>query len=327
MPPAKSYISIGDFLDLYYKIQEQGFRDPASLFHLSKKLRVVSKWNHITSTSDFWVVPEIKQRWNKICTGDPDMGFEEYAVKNYLEGKYNLRCVSAGCGKASSAVAFGQYLNFSEILGIDIAGNLIERAREKAWLAHNQNVHFVTGDFTTYPFEPNSLDLVLFHSSLHHFRNIERLLKENVLPILKPGGLLVIYEYTGPNRLQWTDSQLKLANEILKELPDKYKRRFQDNSVKKKVYRPGWFRMCAVDPSEAVDSAVIIPMLHKYFKVLEEKNLGWNLLQPLLKGIAHNFMEEDNETHFWLGYLFRKEDEYITQTGQSDGVFGIYEKL
>ena len=36
-------------------------------------------------------------------------------------------------------------------------------------------------------------------------------------------GMLVIFEYSGPNRLQWNKKQLDKANKMLENLPKKYK--------------------------------------------------------------------------------------------------------
>lgn len=45
-------------------------------------------------------------------------------------------------------------------------------------------------------------DLILFDSSLHHFDNINSFLLNQIKPLLKDVGFLVVFEYCGPNRLQ-----------------------------------------------------------------------------------------------------------------------------
>lgn len=54
----KTYISIGDFIDLYYKVKQKGYNELLSKFHLSNKGRTLSKWNTISSSSDFWIIPD-----------------------------------------------------------------------------------------------------------------------------------------------------------------------------------------------------------------------------------------------------------------------------
>ena len=48
----------------------------------------------------------------------------------------------------------------------------------------------------------------------------------------------------------------------------------------------------ALDPSEAVRSADILPLLHRYFEIVEYKPLGGAILQFLLANIAGNFLDE-----------------------------------
>ncbi|MGC9331560.1 MAG: hypothetical protein ACP5DZ_06765 [Bacteroidales bacterium] len=85
-------------------------------------------------------------------------------------------------------------------------------------------------------------------------------------------------------------------------------------------------RMLAVDPSEAVDSESILPAIHRHFKTLEEKQMGWDITHLLFKDIGHNFLHEDEETRAWLEHIFDQEDQYLEKTGRSDAVFGVYRK-
>jgi hypothetical protein len=84
--------------------------------------------------------------------------------------------------------------------------------------------------------------------------------------------------------------------------------------------------MLLVDPSEAPDSASIVSALNTNFKVLEQTNLGWNILHLLLKGIAHNFCNDEKETQDLLHNLFLEEDQFVTKTKSSDAIFGVYQK-
>jgi ubiquinone/menaquinone biosynthesis C-methylase UbiE len=317
---------MGDFADLFYKVKQKGYAGLASLFHFPGQARTASKWNNATSSSDFWIIPEVRARWNEKCTGNPTLEYEDYVVSNYLSGKSGLKMLSIGCGAGSRERKFGKYPNFALIEGIDVAAKLIEEARQNAIDAGLDNISYLTGDFTDCNFEPESYNVVLFNSSLHHFGNIEKLIPEKVLPLLKKGGLLVIFEYIGPNRLQWTTRQLVEVNRLLKELPPKYRIRFKSHSVKKRIYRPGLLRMKMVDPSEAIDSESILPVIHRHFSIAEEKKIGWDITHLLFKDIAHNFLDGSSETQQWLSFIFNFEDEYLKQTGASDAVFGVYRK-
>jgi hypothetical protein len=155
---------------------------------------------------------------------------------------------------------------------------------------------------------------------------MDQLMRSRVLPLLKQEGYLIIFEFVGPNRLQWTIEQLDYANRLLRKIPDKYKTRSNGTTIKKRIYRPGLLRKYLVDPSEAVESQQILPVIHRYLKPIEEKKVGWDILHLLLKDISHNFLSDNEETKSLLYYLFQQEDNYLSETGRSDGIFGIYKK-
>lgn len=210
-------------------------------------------------------------------------------------------------------------------MGVDLSEKRIIRAREKA-KEEEIKITYYASDFRKLNFEKESFDVILFSSSLHHFEAIDELLKNDISSLLHKNGLLVVFEFSGPNRLQWKKHQLKAANELLYEIPKNYRLLYDRKTLKKKVYRPGLIRMYLVDPSEAPDSANLVKAIHNNFSVIEESMLGWNLLHLTLKGIAHNFLNHEKETKKLIQYLIQKENEYVAETGESDAVFGVYQK-
>ncbi len=75
----------------------------------------------------------------------------------------------------------------------------------------------------------------------------------------------------------------------------------------------------AVDPSEAVRSAEIVPVLRQYFDILEFKPLGGTILQFLLADIANNFQQDEVGARL-LEMLFAVEDALL-DAGQLDSDF------
>lgn len=321
----RTYISPGDFIDLYYKFKNKGLQFLVNRLRFSTTSRAISKWNEAESDTNFWIIPEVLNRWNEKMTGNPDLGYEKYFCQKYLQQKNELHLLSVGCGNGSRERNFATFPCFKTIEGIDFAEAQIIEARQRAEKENLNNIIYHTGDFIHFSFLQKKYDVILFNSSLHHFNHIEQLLTEKVIPLLKPYGYLIIFEYVGPDRLQWRNEQLEAANGLLNELPVKYKRRYNSSSIKRKIYRPGWIRMLINDPSEAVASTSILPAIHRHFRIIEEKKVGWDLTHILFKDIAQNFVNEDKETKELINYIFRKEDEYLNQTGYSDAVFGIYQ--
>lgn len=80
----------------------------------------------------------------------------------------------------------------------------------------------------------------------------------------------------------------------------------RQGKVKAGVRFPSARDVAATDPSEAVRSREIIPLLRRHFQVIEFKPLGGSILQFLLQDIAGNFQDEVGER--LLGMLFAIED-------------------
>ena len=321
----RTYLSIGDFIDLYFKIEQKGHQVLVRKFNFSKKKKIISKWNQTEESSDFWIIPAIRERWNEKCTGDLKKNYEHYIFERYLQTKNNLTMLSVGCGTGSKERAFAQFPCFSYITGIDLADHTIEHARKEAKKNQFNQINYINDDFCQHQFD-EKFDLILFNSSLHHFEEIHSIIEQNVIPILKTDGLLVIFEFVGPNRLQWKREQLKFANQTLQQIPKTFRKRINGRSIKNKIYRPGWLRMKLNDPSEAIDSESILPAIHQKMRIIEEKKIGWDITHLVFKDIAHNFVSKEVETQKWVKFLIDKEDEYLKNTGRSDAIFGIYQK-
>jgi SAM-dependent methyltransferase len=88
-------------------------------------------------------------------------------------------------------------------------------------------------------------------------------------------------------------------------------------SLAAQVRFPSARDVMATDPSEAVRSAEIMPLLERYFEIVEFKPLGGTILQFLLADIAGNFRSPEGER--LLKMLFEIEDALL-ETGalQSD---------
>ena len=321
-------ITKDDFVDIYQKAAQRGLSFVLSKFNPDGPSRTKSAFdNSSLISSNWWTIPAVRERWNMKITGDKRMAYEEYSMATYLRGRQNLKMLSIGSGVCSHELTFAAYPHFSKIVCVDIAANLLQRAQEVAHKKGLSNISFLEKDIYTTDFDADEFDIVLFHSSLHHLSNIEDLISGKVIRWLKPDGLLIINEYVGANRLQYSRDQINYINKGLRLIPSRLKKRYRTNLIKKTYSGSGYLRMVIADPSECVESSNILPVLHSHFKTIEEKSYGGNLLMSILKDIAHNFMVEDDlEAREVLGKLFELEDAYLIEN-KSDFVFGIYKHI
>jgi len=81
------------------------------------------------------------------------------------------------------------------------------------------------------------------------------------------------------------------------------------------------------DPSEAVESSRILPLLNSIFYMEEVREYGGTILHLLFNGIAHNFLKEDDETERILRFCFDAEDMLLKMKEiESDFVIAICKK-
>jgi SAM-dependent methyltransferase len=102
--------------------------------------------------------------------------------------KAGERIVDLGCGAGATSVAFAQKVGPSgHVLGIDISGPMLERAR--GITPTGLPVDFVLADATVYPFVPASFDLVASRFGVMFFAD-PALSFANVRRALRPSGRL-----------------------------------------------------------------------------------------------------------------------------------------
>jgi ubiquinone/menaquinone biosynthesis C-methylase UbiE len=277
-----------------------------------KQTRTEKAWEHTSSPPiNWWDIPAVRKRWNYMVSGDPDVEHYEYISGKYLKDRNGLSALSVGCGTGHRELRWAETGQFKCIDAYDLSEQRIRYAVDAADKKGLRDIiHYRTGDVYKIEYHENCYDVILLEQSLHHFSPIEDLLVR-LNRFLKQNGYLIINEFVGPARFQWTDRQLEAINGLLSALPAGYRTMWNSNSVKRKICKPSRLRMILDDPSEAVESANILPMMHKIFHVIEIKEYGGTILHMLFQGIAHNFLSEDRETRRLLDACFEVEDALL----------------
>lgn len=319
-------ITLDDIIDTYAKSKQRGISFITSKFNFSGIKRTKSTFNELNTVSaNWWIIPEVKKRWNLLITGDKNMEFEEFLVKELLKDTKGLKMLSIGSGICDHELKFASFNNFEEVLCLDINEVLFDEAKKIANQKGLKNINFKLQNIYEYAFPENYFDIVFFHHSLHHFKNIDQLVGQKIKQTLKGKGVLVIDEFVGPNRLQFPKHQIKAINQSLQLIPKKHRKRYLLNFYKNKIYGSGLLRVVLADPSECIESENIIPAVHHHLKPIYEAPYGGNILANALKDIAHHFVDLDPEKEKVLKELFEFEDQYL-KLHSSDFIFGVYQK-
>ena len=290
-----NFVSVQDVLLLLRRIGEGRLGRLLSKITKSGRARVRSAWHHTTSQSIAWYdLPAVQRRRNVLISGDADVDHYRYFADKYLAGGQRLG-LSLGCGTGAIEMRWAETGRFRRIDAYDLSESRIEAARSRAQQrGYGHILNFQVADVFTIPFDENSYDVVITEGSLHHFSPVEDIVLK-IKRILKPDGYYVLNEFVGPTRFQWTGRQLDVMNALLSIFPAHYRRRQSDGRIKARCYRPSLLRMILNDPSEAVESSRILPLVEQHFELLELREVGETLLQALLNDIAHNFLGDGQD--------------------------------
>lgn len=292
---------------------------------MSRTERVSSTWaDAAPPQTNWWNLPYFEERWNRLASGDPAVDhFSYFAARHLGEG---LSGLSLGCGSGAQELRWASTGRFSRLVGVDLSEPRIAAARSAAAASgHGAILGFYVGNAETIDVEPSSLDVVIGEGSFHHLTPLRSVL-ERARGWLKPGGLVLVNEFVGPTRFQWTERQLEAANALVALLPHRLRRQL-DGRVKKHVVRPSHLLMRLGDPSEAIESSEILPALDDLFERIEVRSMGGTLSHLVFSGIAQNFAAGDPEARRWADLVFETED-LLMSAGEigSDYVVGVWRR-
>jgi SAM-dependent methyltransferase len=127
------------------------------------------------------------------------------------------RVIDVGCGSGATAIAFAQEVAPSgHVLGVDISGPMLERARQSA--PKDLPVDFVLADATVYPFEPASFDVLASRFGVMFFA--EPVLSfANMRRALRPSGRLAFACWREPRENPWMMAPLQAVYKHAPKLP------------------------------------------------------------------------------------------------------------
>lgn len=263
-------------------------------------------------TTNWMVYPYITENYiNQKTAGHPQENWIIYVHRKYIPHQLELG-LSLGCGDGAlerHVIIAGICKRFE---AVDVADGAIEIAKAEA-IKYGIDAHikYEVADANKINLEENKYDVVFASSSVHHLKELEHVF-DQVSRALKPAGLFILNEFVGPSQFQWTDQQLSIINDLLKILPAKYRTNISSpENLKEFAGRPSIAMMNSYDPSEAIRSAEIIPLLSQYFSMLEIVDYGGTILHMLLQDIVGNFDSDEEEDRTILNLLIYLEETLI----------------
>ncbi|HEV8081405.1 MAG TPA: bifunctional demethylmenaquinone methyltransferase/2-methoxy-6-polyprenyl-1,4-benzoquinol methylase UbiE [Chitinophagaceae bacterium] len=160
------------------------FKDSAE----SKKKQVEKMFDNIAFRYDFL---------NHFLSAGIDVGWRKKAIKQ-LRSLAPKAILDVATGTGDMAILACKLLRVEKITGIDISDGMLEIGKKKIKNLGLQNrVELLKGDSETIKFTDNSFDAVTVAFGVRNFQDLELGLNE-IKRVLKPGGKLIVLEFTKP---------------------------------------------------------------------------------------------------------------------------------
>ncbi len=223
----------------------------------NKKQQVAEMFDDIAFRYDFM---------NRFLSAGIDVTWRKKAIEQLrnLRPQYILD-VATGTGDV--AILTHQMLNPVKITGIDISEGMLEIGRKKIEkLGLRNKVELLSGDSEIIHFPDDSFDAITVAFGVRNFQNLEQGLAE-MYRVLRPGGKLVVLEFSKPKNLFFKSFYNLYMNYIA----------------------PGFGNLFAKNRSAYQylnDSVQKFPEGQNFLKILEQKGYKSTFYQPLTFGIC-----------------------------------------
>src|SRR5258708_2197317 len=156
--------------------------------HAGKKVQVAKMFDNISGNYDFlnhFLSLGIDRFWRKKAIGE-------------LKGIRPKRMLDVATGTGDFAIE-ALRLNPDKVIGIDISEGMLAVGRKKMIrLGVSDRIELRKADSEILPFEENKFDAIIVGFGVRNFENLEKGLGE-MLRVLKPGGKVVILEFSKPS--------------------------------------------------------------------------------------------------------------------------------
>jgi SAM-dependent methyltransferase len=173
-------------------------------------------------------------------------------------------------------------------------------------------IHYAVADLNAIDLPAATYDLVIAGQSLHHVEALERLL-DTIAASLTDDGIFLVQEYVGPSRFQMDARAVELVNQLLQLLPEELVQEPATGEPRRRFERPSAEDVAAVDPSEAIRSGEIVPLVTERFEILYRADFGGTLLHLGLGEIIANFDPYDPKDVALLELMSLFEDTLVDE--------------
>jgi SAM-dependent methyltransferase len=263
------------------------------------------------SSANWWTNRLVVRDVNRRICGEPLRNLSDGAHalgRRLVQDRPRRLGISVGCGIGVKEIALLRSGFVERMRAFDLAADRITQARAAATAAGvADRIEFIVGDAFSAGAE-NAFDLVYWNNALHHMFDATAAVRWS-RDVLAPDGLLLIDEFVGPTRLDFEAETLDFANGIRALLPDRLLAHatagtFHPRRLGREFFAP----VLAKDPSEAADSARILPALREVFDGAVVRPAGGVIYYLALNGLYGNLDMADTGDRELLAALLRLDE-------------------
>lgn len=155
---------------------------------LQKKEQVARMFDSIAFRYDFL---------NRFLTAGIDIRWRKKAISE-LKHIHPQQILDVATGTGDLAIMSWQLVQPQKITGIDISEGMLELGRKKLENLHlSGKIELLKGDSEQLPFADQSFDAITVAFGVRNFQDLRKGLTE-MLRVLRPGGKLVVLEFSKP---------------------------------------------------------------------------------------------------------------------------------
>jgi ubiquinone/menaquinone biosynthesis C-methylase UbiE len=165
-----------------------------------------------------------RRDWNRVAPGwakwdrilDENLAFLNYRLVGDARLRPGQRVLDLGSGTGYPAVLSAQAVGArGEVIGLDVAEDMLAVARGKAEALGLANVTFRHADVSTLPFDAASFDAVISRFCLMFLPDVPKAVAE-IARVLRPGGYVAAAVWASPDKNPF----IRASIEVIKTLTD-----------------------------------------------------------------------------------------------------------
>jgi SAM-dependent methyltransferase len=248
----------------------------------------------------FWNdYPYVRDELNRRLSGDTQIAWYQH-LQRTLHGRRFRKALMLNCGNGwveRELLAVGV---IDEAVGIDYAEPLLAQARQAA---ASLPLRYYQCDTNRAAFPEEGYDLVVNHAAAHHITYVDRVFRA-VAQLLPTDGYFVHFDYVGPHRNQYAEREWHAIQHLNRSLP---------MHLRQRLRYPHLLTPRLLDPSEAIHSELILPVLRRYFTLENLKWLGGALAYPVLAQNEQFWQAPEAEQSRWLPAIMEADTEHLVQ--------------